>query len=171
MLWITLTAVFAISFILIYNFIKCENNKEPYSEQMNATMVVVVAALLALPILVVVGAFTFAIIGSVSLIDIMFSLNLSTSQLVILGVIFIIYLYTLDSLFELTLKNFIKQVLLYTLLIFLVRVGAFYIIGSIIGLPKQTGLAIAIGVSVTVLLIEFLFKLREKTVEDRAEKV
>ncbi|GEN45418.1 hypothetical protein [Alkalibacillus haloalkaliphilus] len=166
MLWITLTAVYTISFILIYNFIKRQNRNEPYSERMNPLMVVVVAALLALPILVVVGAFTFAIIGSVSLIDIMFSLNLSTSQLVILGVIFIIYLYTLDSLFELILKNFIKHVLLYTLFIFLVRVGAFYIIGSIIGLAEQTGLAIAIGVSATVLLIEILFKLREKTVEE-----
>ncbi|WP_017185634.1 hypothetical protein [Alkalibacillus haloalkaliphilus] len=172
MLWITLTAVYVISFILIYNFIKRQNRYEPYYERMNPLMIVVVAALLALPILVVVVAVLFAIIGSVSLVDMVFSYNLSTNQLVVLGVTFIIYLYTLDSVFELILKLFVRQVLLYTLLIFLVRVGAFYIIGSIAGLPKQTGLAIAIGVSATVLLIEILFKLREKTDEKQcADKV
>ncbi|GAA0453497.1 hypothetical protein [Alkalibacillus silvisoli] len=166
MLFITLTAVYIISFILIYNFIKRQNKKESYSEQMHATMVVIVAAFLALPILVVVGAFTFAIIGSVSLVDMMFSFNLSTNQLVVLGITFIIYLFTLDSLIEMLVKYFINPIVLYALVISLIRIGVFYIIGSVMDLQQRTGLAIAVGVSATVLLIEFLFHLREKTTKE-----
>ena len=94
---IALIVVFIISFLLLCKFIYRENKQEPEEEQGGLFMVVFVSIFFSLIITGTIGLFIFALLGSTNLVNIIFSLNMNTNQLMIVAISFSIYLFILDD--------------------------------------------------------------------------
>lgn len=152
---IFLLLIFILSFILLFLFLSKENKKE---ESKDSILSVIFGSILfALIITIVITFFLFLLIGSTSVIDTIFSLHITTNQLIVIGISFLVYWLTVDSVLEKVFEYFMGETIYTAFCLAVTRVAAFYIIGILMKLEQHIDLTISIGVSVILLLIDVLF--------------
>lgn len=154
--------VFIISFLLIFTFVYKDNKKEDTEKKLNGFALLFVACLLALAPTAVIALILLVLLSSTSAVNMLFSLQISTKQLILLVISFIIYWFSIDSLIEMVVKHIVGKNPLYYLLLLCIRIFAAYTIGLFIGLNQLNSLTIASGITIIVLLIEGLYELHEK---------
>ena len=151
---IFLALIFILSFFLLFWFIHHENKKK---EKQDSLLTLVVMAILFSVIITFVFAFVlFLIIGSTNVIDKIFSLNINTNQLFIIGISFLIYWLTIDNIFEKLFEYMLGENIYAILFLALSRVVSCYIIGIIIKLNEVINMTVSIGVPLIILAIETL---------------
>ena len=152
---IFLSLIFILSFFLLFWFIHHENKKK---EKQDSLLTLVVMAILFSVIITFVFAFVlFLIIGSTNVIDKIFSLNINTNQLFIIGISFLIYWLTIDNIFEKLFEYMLGENIYAILFLALSRVVSCYIIGIIIKLNEVINMTVSIGVPLIILAIETLY--------------
>ncbi|MEX3745552.1 hypothetical protein [Lysinibacillus xylanilyticus] len=157
---IFLSVIFILSFLLLFWFVRHENEKE---ENKDSILALTVIAILFSVIITFVFAFIlFLIMGSTSVIDTIFSLNINTNQLIVIGISFLIYWLTIDNIFEKFFEYLFGENINATLSLALSRVASFYIIGIIIKLNEGINMTISIGVSLIFLTIDVLYFSKNK---------
>lgn len=159
---VSLVVIFIISFLLLLKLVYSGNKQESGENKMGPILIVFVVTILALLPTAAMGLVLFALIGSTNTVNMIFSLNLSMKQLIILAVSFLVYLFTIDSIIEMVVKHILGKGMFYYSAVLLIRIGAFYVIGEVVDLNQKVSLTIAIGVAIIILLIELLYNLREK---------
>ncbi len=155
---IFLSVIFILTFLLLFWFIQHENKKEEKKDSL--LLLVVIAVLFSVIIASVVAFFLFLIMGSTSVIDTIFSLNINTNQLMVIGISFLIYWMTIDNIFETFFEYLLGKNTYAILSLAVSRVAAFYIIGMIIKLNEVINMTISIGVSLILLAIDVLYFFR-----------
>ena len=144
---ITLLIVFILSFLLICKFIYSENKQEQKEEQDGLFLVVFVSVFFSLIITGTIGLSIFAVLGSTNLVNIIFSLNMDSHQLIALTISYFIYLFILDDIIGFIVKYILGKNIIYTTLLALIRISIFHIIGYFVGLSHKVSLTIATGVA------------------------
>jgi len=152
---IFLSVIFIISFLLLFWFVRHKNEKEENKDSL--ITLVIVSVIFSVIITAVFAFFLFVIIGSTSVIDKMFSLNLTTDQLLLIGISFLIYWLTIDNIFEKLFEYMLGESIFAVLFLALSSVVSFYIIGIIIKLNEPVNMAVSIGVPLIVLVIDTLY--------------
>ena len=161
---ITLLIVFILSFLFICKFIYNDNKKEPKEEQDGLLLVVLGSVFFSLIIAGTIGLSIFAVLGTTNLVNIIFSLNIDTNQLIALTISFFVYLFVLDDVIGFIVKYIFGKNIVYMTILTLIRISIFHIIGYFVGLSHTTSLTIAIGVAFITVLFEGLsrWKARNK---------
>ena len=159
---ITLLIVFILSFLFICRFIYSENKQEPKEEQGGLFLVVFVSVFFSLIITGTIGLSIFAVLGTTNIVNIIFSLNMNTNQLIALTISYFVYLFILDDIIEFILKYILGKNIIYTTILTLIRIGIFHIIGYFVDLSHTISLTIATGVAFIILLIEVLSRSRAR---------
>lgn len=161
-IFISLLVVFIISFLLLFKLVYSGNKEEPEDEKLNFFLVILVSFLLALLPTAAIGLILFVVLGSANTVNMIFSLNISLNQLIVLAISFMIYLFTIDSILEIAVKHILGKNIFYYSVILLIRIGVFYMIGELVGLTQTVSVTFSTGVAFIILLIEILYNLREK---------
>lgn len=164
-MFFTLIIVFITAFLLLFRFIYRGNKQETEDEKINFFMVIFVSMALSFVITATISLVIFALIGSASIVNVIFSLNVSKNQLVVLAISFLVYLFIIEKIIEITVKYIIGKNIFYVIVLVFIRIGIFYLIGKIIGLNQIINITIALGVAFIIMLIEVLYYLREKNKE------
>ena len=152
---IFLSVIFIISFLLLFWFVRHKNEKEENKDSL--ITLAIVSVIFSVIITSVFAFFLFVIIGSTSVIDKIFSLNLTTDQLLLIGISFLIYWLTIDNIFEKLFEYMLGENIFAVLFLALSRVVSFYIIGIIIKLNEPVNIAVSIGVPLIILVIDTLY--------------
>ena len=155
---ITLIIVFIISFLLIYKFMYSENKQEPKEEQDGFFMVVFVSGFFSLIITGTIGFSIFALLGTTNIVNLIFSLNMNTNQIIALTISFFIfiYLFILDDIIGFILEYIFGKNIIYSTGLTFIRIAIFHLIGYFVGLSYTVSFTIATGVSFITLLLEVL---------------
>ena len=119
-------------------------------------MVVFVSVFFSLIITGTIGLSIFAVLGTTNIVNIIFSLNINTNQLIALTISYFVYLFILDDIIGFILKYILGKNIIYTTILALIRIGIFHIIGYFVNLSHTVSLTIATGVALIILLIEVL---------------
>ncbi|WP_029270919.1 hypothetical protein [Virgibacillus alimentarius] len=159
---VSFVTVFIISFLLIFKLVYNGNKQEPEGEKIGFFMVIFVTVMLALLPTAAVGLMLFLLLGSANAVNMIFSLNLSVDQLVVLAICFLVYSFIIESIIEIIVKYILGENVFYHSTVLLIRIGVFYVIGKGIGLNPKVSFFIAAGVAIMILLIETLYNWREK---------
>ena len=159
---ITLLIVFILSFLLICKFIYSENKQEQKEEQDGLFLVVFVSVFFSLIITGTIGLSIFAVLGSTNLVNIIFSLNMDSHQLIALTISYFVYLFILDDIIGFIVKYILGKNIIYTTILALIRISIFHIIGYFVGLSHIVSLTIATGVAFITLLVEVLSRSRAR---------
>lgn len=154
-----LFVLFVLLFILLFRFFYNENKKE--DEKDSIMVLIFAAALFSLFITIVIAVFLFLIIGSTSAINLILSLNISTEQIMIIGISFLIYLFTIDHIIEIITEYLLGKNIFHYIVLAFTRISSFYIIGIIINIRHDINITISIGVSLILLLFEVLYFYRK----------
>jgi len=157
---ITLIITFIITFSLFFLFIQKDRKKE--EERDNIFIVILGTALLSLVPTAVIAFFLLALLGSTTAMNILFSLNISSNQLIILAIALLVYLFSIDSILENIVAYIIGKNLFYYLILFVARIIATYTIALMVGLNETNGLMIAAGASLIIFLLEGFYWLGKK---------
>ena len=152
---IFLSVIFIISFLLLFWFVRHKNEKEENKDSL--ITLAIVSVIFSVIITAVFAFFLFVIIGSTSVIDKIFSLNLTTDQLLLIGISFLIYWLTIDNIFEKLFEYMLGENIFAVLFLALSRVVSFYIIGITIKLNEPVNTAVSIGVPLIILAIDTLY--------------
>ncbi|QHS23752.1 hypothetical protein GWK91_12685 [Virgibacillus sp. MSP4-1] len=148
-------AVFIISFLLLSVWIYKNEKEEIKKKKGKIFAVMATAFILALAPTAVIGLVLFALFGSTNLVNTIFSLDISTSTLMLLTVSLVIYLYTIDSLLSLLVEHIMGRVNIFNhLILLLIRILAFYTIGLIFDLNQKSNVILAVIVAFIILLFE-----------------
>ncbi|MBS3680716.1 hypothetical protein KGF86_10855 [Ornithinibacillus massiliensis] len=161
-IFVTLAVVYSISLVLILAFVYKSNQKEPEEEKMSIWMVWFVSVLLALTPTVAIAIILLTILGSANVVDMLFSLQLSMNQLIMLTIFILIYLFTIDSIIEIVVKYIVGKRIIYHVIILLSRTFVFYWIALLLEINQMNSFIIAIGVALIILIIELLYHGRKK---------
>ena len=100
--------------------------------------------------------------GSTTVIDTLFFLNINTNQLIVIGISFLIYWFTIDNILEMLFEYLLGENPYAILSLAPTRMAAFYIIGIILNLNNTVNMTISIGVSLILLAIDMLFFFRKE---------
>ena len=157
---IFLLIIFILSFLILFWFTHHENKKEEKKDGLLTLLVV--AGTFSVIITLVFALFLFLIMGSTSVIDIMFSLELTTNQLLVIGISFLIYWFTIDNILGKFFEYLLGENIYALLALAISRLVSFYMIGTLIKLNEDKNMTISIGVSIILLSIEVLYFLRKK---------
>lgn len=157
---IFLLIIFILSFLILFWFTYHENKKEEKKDGLLTLLVV--AGIFSVIITFVFALFLFLIMGSTSVIDIMFSLELTTNQLLVIGISFLIYWFTIDNILGKFFEYLLGENIYALLALAISRLVSFYMIGILIKLNEVMNMTISIGVSIILLSIEALYFLRKK---------
>lgn len=152
---IFLTVIFILTLMVLSTFFY--HTKKKQTKKDNILVLMITAVLFSLLITMVIALLLLIVIGSASAVDIVFSLNISRDQLVIIGIAFLIYLLTLDHLIEKILEFFYGKNLLQTTALAFTRIAIFYVIGILIHISQEMIWTISIGVSVILWLLDVLY--------------
>lgn len=161
-IFISLLVVFIISFFLVFKLVYSGNKEETEEGKLNFFLVIFVSFLLALLPTAAIGLMLFVLLGSANTVNMVFSLNINLNQLIVLTISFFVYLFTIDSIIEIVVKHILGKNIFYYSMLLLIRIGAFYLIGDLVGLTQTINVTFSIGVALLILFIEILYNLREK---------
>ena len=162
-IFISLLVVFIISFLLLFKLVYNGNKEESEEEKLNFVLVILVSILLALLPTAAIGLILFVVLGSANTVNMVFSLNISLNQLIVLAISFLVYLFTVDSIVEIAVKHILGKNIFYYSVILLIRIGVFYMIGELVDLTQTVSVTFSTGMAFIILLIEILYNLRKKT--------
>src|SRR5690625_1382192 len=84
-----------------------------------------------------------------------------TNQLIILAISFFCFYFTVDSIIKVVVRHILGKNIFYYSIILIARIGIFNVIGYFVGLTVTISVITAIGVSLIIFLIEFLYDARE----------
>lgn len=158
---IFLLVVFILFFILLFKFLYSENKKE--EEKDSILLLVFGAGSFSLIFTIVIALFLFIIIGSVSVIDLLLLLNISKQQLMMIGISFLIYLLTMDTIMELISEYLVGENIFHYIIVAFTRICAFYLMGLFISIQPDIVAIISIGVSAILLLLEvYIFTKKQR---------
>ncbi|WP_026561454.1 hypothetical protein [Bacillus sp. J37] len=157
---IFLSIIFILSFLILFWFTHHENQKEEKKDRLLTLLIV--AGMFSVIITFVFVLFLFLIMGSTSVIDIMFSLELTTNQLLVIGISFLIYWFTIDHILGKVFEYVLGENIYAIIALAVSRVVSFNMIGMFIKLNEVMNMTISIGVSLILLSIEMLYVLRKK---------
>ena|SRR5699024_510374 len=161
-IFISLLIVFIISFLLLFKLVYNGNKEESENEKLNFFLVILVSFVLALLPTSAIGLILFVVLGSANTVNMVFSLNISLNQLIVLAISFLVYLFTVDSIVEIAVKHILGKNIFYYSVILLIRIGVFYMIGELVGLTLTVSITFSVGVAFIILLIETSYILRQK---------
>ena len=145
---------FVLFFLLLFWFFQHANKKEDKKDSF--LVLLAMSIFFSLVLTLVVAFFLFLIIGSTSVLDRVFSLNITNKQLVVIGITYFLYCFTLDNFFEF-LFDYLFGKSIYALgYLTLSRMAAFYIIGILINLNNEINTVISIGLSLIFLVVNLI---------------
>src|SRR5699024_8657529 len=145
---ISLVIIYILSFALIFLFIYTSNKKEDEAERGGLGIIMITSAILSLAPAVVIASFLFIVFGSANMVDILFSLDVQTNQLIIMSISLFIYLMTFDNLIDAIVKHILGENITKFIVMAFLRIFAFYFIGALISVGHDTNIMISTGVSV-----------------------
>ncbi|MDG5788803.1 hypothetical protein QA612_15130 [Evansella sp. AB-P1] len=157
-----ISVVYFLSLLPIATFIYFKNKREPQEEKMNMFLWLLVSIILAFPPTVVIAFFLLVLLGTTNIVDMLFSLELSMNQLIMLTISILVYLFTLDSVIEKLVKYMTEKNKFYLFIVLLTRIIAFHLIGMIIGLNQANSLVISTGVALIIMILEVLYHYQER---------
>src|SRR5699024_3251135 len=132
-----------LSFILLFTWIRKESRKDPKEEDIGIFLMIVVAFVLALILSGVAAFFLFIVLGSTSIITTLFTLDMSRKDLILMSLVYLVFIFSLDNVFQLLLKMLVKNLFMFYFIMLWLRMTAFYLIGSFFYLPHMTNLIIS----------------------------
>lgn len=150
---------FILLFILLFWFMYRSNKQE--KEKKSVLILMLGAGLFSLLFTLLLAFFLLIMMGSTVVIDSLFTLNISTNQLIKIAISYVIYWLTLDTLFEKLCEYVLGKNYYARVMIALSRIVIFYIIGSLIGLTARINFTLSIGVALIFLIIDALYLLRK----------
>lgn len=153
---ITLVVTFIIAYSLIFLLIYRTNKKEKRNERINIAFVLLVTFILALIPTAIIAFFLFALIGSTNIINTVFSLELSLNTLIILSIIFLLYLFTLDYIIELSIEILLGKNNAYYITLFFVRTFIFFIICALFQLNDRVSFLVALSMSLILICFDYI---------------
>nr|WP_289037729.1 hypothetical protein [uncultured Allobacillus sp.] len=157
--------IFIISISLIFPMVFKGERKENTDEKSSIWMVSFVSLLLALLITAIFGGLSLVLLGALNVANIVFSIDVSSSKLIVLTVCYFIYLFTIETVFDTILNFFVSIKLFQQILLALVRILVFGLIASLVGLSYEQALLIAAGSALVLLVIELLYDFKQKPEE------
>lgn len=162
---ILLLVIFIVFFILFFKMVSKGNKQESGEEKLGVWGLLFVVFMLTLIPVVLVAFIVVVLLGSTNVINLIFSLDISTKQIIYLAIALFIYLFTLDNIFQMVGELLIGKGIGSIVLMLLIRTFAFYLLMLFIGLNQTSGFTMAIGVAIIIALMEvtFYFKEREKS--------
>ncbi|WP_203289264.1 hypothetical protein [Metabacillus sp. cB07] len=157
---ILLCIIFILSFIVLYWFFTRENKKD--KDKDSPLALISIAMLFSVLSTLVFAFFLFMIIGSIRVVDSVFSLHIDTGQLLIVGTCYLIYWLSIDSIFSKIFDYMMGDTIYSNLSLSFSRTAAFYLIGLFTGLSKDINLTLSIGVALILLVIDTSYSLYSK---------
>lgn len=155
--------IFIISISLIFPMVFKGEQKEKPDDKASIWLVSFVSFLLALLITAIFGGLALVLLGTLNVANVMFSIDVSASKLIVLTVCYFIYLFTIESVPE-TIINFLISIKLFQqILLALVRILVFGMIAALVGLNYEQSLLIATGSAIVLLIIELLYDFKQKS--------
>ena len=155
--------IFIISISLIFPMLFKSDRKEKPDDKASIWLVSFVSFLLALLITAIFGGLALVLLGTLNVANVMFSIDVSASKLIVLTVCYFIYLFTIESVPE-TIINFLISIKLFQqILLALVRILVFGMIAALVGLNYEQSLLIATGSAIVLLIIELLYDFKQKS--------
>ena len=150
-------------FIFIFPMVFKGERKEKPDDKASIWLVSFVSFLLALLITAIFGGLALVLLGTLNVANVMFSIDVSASKLIVLTVCYFIYLFTIESVPE-TIINFLISIKLFQqILLALVRILVFGMIAALVGLNYEQSLLIATGSAIVLLIIELLYDFKQKS--------
>lgn len=146
-----LLVFFVFFFIGVFWFMKHVNKKEGKKDSF--LVLLAMSIFFSLVLTLVVAFFLFLIIGSTSVLDRVFSLDITNKQLVLIGITYFLYYFTLDNLFVFLFEYLFGDSIYALVSLTLSRMAAFYIIGILIDLNNDINSAVSIGLSLIFLFV------------------
>lgn len=159
---ILLSIVFIGCFLLFFRLVSKGNKQESDDKKLGYWGLFLVVFIMTLIPVVLIAIITFVLLGSTNVINLIFSLDIGTKQIIILAVVLLVYLFSLDNLFEIFAKLIIGSDFLNILFMLFIRIFVFYFITLMVGLDQTRGMVMAAGVAVMIALLEFVYFLRKK---------
>src|SRR5699024_10544738 len=150
-IFISLLVVFIISFLLLFKLVYNGNKEESEEEKLNFVLVILVSILLALFPTAAFGLILFVVLVSATIVIMVFFLNISLNQLIVLAISFLVYLFTVDSIVEIAVKHILGKNIFYYSVILLIRIGVFYMIGELVGLTQTVSVTFSTGMAFIIL--------------------
>lgn len=162
LLVILLLTVFIVSFVLLSIWIRKSNRKDETEERMSVVLIMGVAGVFALLLTGVAAFFWFLFLGSTNVINTLFSLDLSKRELLLMSVVYLVFIFTLDNIFQVLVKLLTSQKYMFYFLMLWIRMVAFYLIGDFFSLTHYTNIVISGGVALIWSLLELLYEWKTK---------
>lgn len=159
---IVLAAVFILSFIFTFKLVYSGNKTASNDEKLSIFGVCFIVTLLALLPTATIAFIIFVLLGSTNVVNMLFSLQIGVNEIIIFVIGLLVYLFSLDSLIELIVKQIVGKNMFYFILLFLIRTLASYAIGLLIDLDQTNSFIIGAGVAFMIGLVEVLYYMREK---------
>jgi len=153
-LFIPIICLFAIIFIILFFLMKRNEQKESSQETVKLFPLIGGAFLFSFVITAALSFILFGLLGSASVLNLLFSLKISNNQILLLVIFFFIYLFTLDELIEWSVKAIVSKNLVYTFVMFLTRIFCFYLIGAVLQMKQTANMIISIGVALMIFIYE-----------------
>lgn len=165
---IPIICIFVISFVCILILILKGEKDELLRDKRKIFPAIMTAFILALAPTVVITVVVFTLFGSTTLVNNLFSLNISINQLMFLTVSMLIYLYTIDSFISVLVEYIMGKNVFNNIVLLFIRIIAFYYLGSIFSLNYTSNLIISFVVAFIIFLYELL-KFQYDIKEDNSE--
>lgn len=153
---VSLVVVFIISFLLVFILVYRGEKDKVRTKKGRIFPVLAIAMILALVPTVVIMLGIILLLGSTNVINIIFSLHLSTNEIAIFAILLMIYLFTIDSIIEMILKQIVGKNMSYFFILLLIRILAMYAIGLAINFTQSNSFIISLGVALIIYIIEVL---------------
>lgn len=160
-IFVVLIIIFILSFLGIYWLVRTVDNK---NESKDSVLTLLSVTFVFSILSTLFFAFVlFVIIGSTSVVNKVFSLSLTTNQLVTIGISIFIYSLTLDNVLEKVFEYLFNKSMLAIVVLTLSRMVSFYIIGFLLKLNETTNITISVGVSLILLVVDGLYYYRDQS--------
>ena len=160
-IFVVLIIIFILSFLGIYWLVRTVDNK---NESKDSVLTLLSVTFVFSILSTLFFAFVlFVIIGSTSVVNKVFSLSLTTNQLVTIGISIFIYSLTLDNVLEKVFEYLFNKSMLAIVVLTLSRIVSFYIIGFLLKLNETTNITISVGVSLILLVVDGLYYYRDQS--------
>lgn len=153
-------SIFIILFLLIFAWILKNERKE--SNNIKLFHILITSFIFSSVITFVLSFILFVLFGSVNLIDTLYSLKIPNNKLLLLAISFFIYLFTIDVLIEYSIEIITGKNFVYTVVLFFTRILAFYTIGALLNLERNSNILISIGIALIIFIIELYSVLNGK---------
>lgn len=153
-LFIPIICMFAIIFFILFFLMKRIEQKESSQETVKLFPLIGGSFLLSFVITAALSFILFGLLGSASVLNLLFSLKISNNQILLLVIFLFVYLFTLDELIEWSVKAIVSKNLVHTFVMFLTRIFCFYLIGAVLQMKQTANIIISVGIALMIFMYE-----------------